>query len=139
MLNLILNNKENITSLELVKQINYFRKQKGNRTELKHSDLLKAIRDEFEEEINEGKISSVEYVDKKGKKRHMYKLTYNQAKQILFKESKYVRKSIIKYIEKLEKKLSNSSPRSFAEALKLAYEQQLNIEKQNIERGCRIV
>lgn len=139
MLNLILNNKGNITSLELVKQINYFRKQEGNRIELGHNDLLKIIRDEFSEEINEQKIQPVEYIDKKGEKRHMFKLTYNQAKQVLFKESKYVRKAIIKYIEKLENKLSKNSPRSFAEALKLVYEQQLNIEKQNTEIGCKIV
>ena len=40
--------QEKITSLELLKQINLFRGQDGNRTQLKHSDLLKVIRDEFE-------------------------------------------------------------------------------------------
>lgn len=49
--------KDTITSLELVKQINLFRKQDSNRTELGHNDLLKVIRDEFEEEISLGKIS----------------------------------------------------------------------------------
>lgn len=49
--------QEKITSLELLKQINLFRGQEGNRAQLKHSDLLKVIRDEFEEEMGMGKIS----------------------------------------------------------------------------------
>ncbi len=48
--------QEKITSLELLKQINLFREQEGNRAELKHNDLLKVIRNEFEEEIGMGKI-----------------------------------------------------------------------------------
>lgn len=53
--------QEKITSLELLKQINLFRGQEGNRTQLKHSDLLKVIRDEFEEEMGLGKISYTLY------------------------------------------------------------------------------
>lgn len=52
---------DGITSLDLKKQINLFRGQEGNRTQLKHSDLLKVIRDEFEEEIGMGKISYTLY------------------------------------------------------------------------------
>lgn len=51
--------KDKITSLDLLKQINYYRKQEGNRVELQHYDLLKIIRDEFSEEVNERKISPV--------------------------------------------------------------------------------
>lgn len=53
--------QEKITSLELLKQINLFRGQDGNRAQLKHSDLLKVIRDEFEEEMGMGKISYTPY------------------------------------------------------------------------------
>lgn len=102
-----LENKDKITSLELVKEINVFRKEEGDRAELKHSDLLKIIRDEFEEEINEGKISLVEYKDKKGENRPMFELTFNQAKQLLVRESKYVRKAVIRYIEKLENEIKD--------------------------------
>ena len=98
-------NKDRITSLELLDQINIFRKQEGNRAELQHYDLLKIIRDEFEEEINEGKISVVDYKDKKGELRPMYILTYNQAKQILVRESKFVRRAVIHYVERLEEEL----------------------------------
>lgn len=45
----ILERKNTVTSLELVEQINFFREQEGNKTELGHNDLLKIIRDEFEE------------------------------------------------------------------------------------------
>lgn len=103
-------NKDSITTLDLLKQINIFREQEGNRSELKHYDLLKIIRDEFEEEINEGKIPVVDYKDKKGELRPMYILTYNQAKQVLMRESKFVRKAVIHYIEELENKLKQNTP-----------------------------
>ena len=124
--------KETMTSLELVKEINLFREQEGNRSELKHSDLLKVIRDEFEDEINEGKISPVEYKDAKGEMRPMFVLTLSQAKQVLVRESKFVRKAVIAYIEKLETALKGKFqvPTTFAEALRLAAEQQEKIEKQ---------
>ena len=109
--------KNQITSLELLEQVNLFRKEeykeklkngtltkaeakRGKFVELE--DLLKIIRDEFSEEINEQKISLVEYKDKKGEKRPMFILTLNQAKQVLLRESKYVRRAIIHYIEVLE-------------------------------------
>lgn len=118
--------KETMTSLELVKEINLFREQEGNRSELKHSDLLKVIRDEFEDEINEGKISSVEYKDAKGEMRPMFELTLSQSKQVLVRESKFVRKAVIAYIEKLETalKVKFQVPTTFAEALRLAAVQQ---------------
>lgn len=111
--------KNQITSLELLEQVNLFRKEeykeklkngtltkaeakRGKFVELEHKDLLKIIRDEFSEEINEQKISLVEYKDKKGEKRPMFILTLNQAKQVLLRESKYVRRAIIHYIEVLE-------------------------------------
>lgn len=112
-------NKKTLSSLELLEQINLFRKEeyrekvknntlteaekkKGNFTELLHKSLLDIIRDEFSEEINEQKILPVEYKDKKGEKRPMFLLTLNQAKQVLLRESKYVRRAIIHYIEVLE-------------------------------------
>ena len=106
----VLENKNMITSLEILKQINIFRKQEGNRAELQHRDLLKIIRDEFEEEINEGKISPVTYKDKKGEERPMFRLTIPQAKQILLRESKFVRKAVIHYLEELEDRLKLSEP-----------------------------
>lgn len=98
-------NKAEMTSLKLVKEINIFREQEGNRAKLQHSDLLKIIRNEFDEEIGQGNISQSSYVNSQNKKQPMFDLTYAQAKQILLKESKFVRKATIKYIEKLENRL----------------------------------
>jgi prophage antirepressor len=123
--------KDTITSLELVEQINMFREQVEGKAELKHYDLLKIVRDEFEQEINEGKIPLVKYKDKKGEERPMYILTFNQAKQVLVRESKRVRKAVIEYIEKLENALKNKFqvPTNFKEALLLAVKQQEKIEE----------
>lgn len=106
-MNLII--KNNITSLELLEQINLFRKQEGNRVQLLHKTLLDIIRDEFFEEINEQKILPVEYKDKKGQLRPMFNLTLSQAKQVLVRESKFVRRVIIQYIESLEKSLNEAA------------------------------
>ena len=98
-----------MTSLELLEQINFFRKQEGNRAELQHSDLLKIIRDEFEEEINEGKISCGSYKDKQNQNRPMYILTLNQSRQVLVRESKFVRRKVINYITTLENELDKKN------------------------------
>ncbi|PGH20605.1 transcriptional regulator [Fusobacterium polymorphum] len=111
--------KNQITSLELLDQINLFRKEeykeklknntlteaqkkRGKAVKLEHYDLLDIIRDEFEKEITDGKISVSEYKDTTGRKLPMFILTLNQAKQVLLRESKYVRRAIITYIEVLE-------------------------------------
>lgn len=98
-------NKDRITSLELLDQINIFRKQEGNRAVLQHKDLLKIIRDEFEEEIDWRKISPMSYKDSYDREQPMFVLSYNQAKQVLLRESKFVRRAVIHYVEKLEEEL----------------------------------
>ena len=120
--------KENeITSLDLLKEINLFREQEyyykiennlplgkvenknGRFTELQHNDLLKIIRDEFEEEIQQGKISQLQNTIKTNnggsKDIPYFILTLDEAKQVLMRESKYVRKGVIAYINALEKKV----------------------------------
>lgn len=129
--------KESINSKDLLKQINYFRemeyqekkennllteaqKKRGHYIELQHNDLLKKIRDEFNIQVNEGKISLVEnkiiptsvegifettYRDNKGELRPMFILTIDQAKQVLMRESKVVRKAVIQYLNLLEKRI----------------------------------
>ena len=129
--------KESINSKDLLKQINYFRemeyqekkennllteaqKKRGHYIELQHNDLLKKIRDEFNIQVNEGKISLVEnkiiptsvegifettYKDDKGELRPMFILTIDQAKQVLMRESKVVRKAVIQYLNLLEKRI----------------------------------
>lgn len=98
----IINNNQTITSLELLEQINFFRKEEGKKTKTQHYDLLKIIRSEFEEEIHEGKISCGSYKDKQNQNRPMFELTTAQAKQVLVRESKFVRKAVIHKLEELE-------------------------------------
>ena len=129
--------KESINSKELLKQINYFRemeyqereangtlteaqKKRGHYIELRHDNLLRTIRDEFNIQDNhlnfeevENKIiaTSVEgifettYKDNKGEFRTMFILTIDQAKQVLLRESKVVRKAVIQYLNLLEKRI----------------------------------
>lgn len=57
----------------------------------------------------------------------MFSLSTSQAKQLLVRESKYVRKAVIKYLERLEVSLiiPNNEvmkiPENYADAVKLAY------------------
>ncbi len=48
-----------IKSNELCDIINQFRLDEGRKTMLEHYDLLKIIRDEFDEEIDDGNISVI--------------------------------------------------------------------------------
>ena len=78
------------------------------------------VKDEFNIQVNEGKISLVEnkiistsvegifettYKDDKGELRPMFILTIDQAKQVLLRESKVVRKAVIQYLNLLEKRI----------------------------------
>lgn len=108
-----LNHKDGyITSLELLEQINFFRKQDSNKTELRHDTLLNIIRDEFDDEIHAQKIlvmfQDVKIGNGATRKSLYYILTYDQGKQVLMRESKFVRKSVIKYIQALEEKNKQS-------------------------------
>ena len=126
--------KENINSKDLLKQINYFRemeyqekkennllteaqKKRGHYIELTHDNLLKIIRDEFNIKVNAVNKNAVKnnnhyngpvettYKDDKGELRPMFILTIDQAKQVLMRESKVVRKAVIQYLNLLEKRI----------------------------------
>lgn len=61
--------------------------------------MLKVIRNEFEEEISQGKIYSSEYISDRGRKYPMFDLTLNQSKQVLLRESRFVRRNVVNAIE----------------------------------------
>ena len=152
-----LRNENEITSLELLKEVNKLREleynykvenglelgkvelKNGRYTELRHDNLINIIRDEFEEEINALKILEVTYKDKKGELRPMYILTLSQAKQIFSRESKFVRKRMIKYIEKLEQEIEKPKEYTIKELLQMQLEsiekiEQLELENKNKEK-----
>ena len=89
-----LTKKESMTSLELLKEINIFREKEGKEIEMQHKTLLGIIRDEFEEEISQQELLPSNYYSR-GKEFPMFILTLAQAKQVLSRESKFVRKAVI--------------------------------------------
>jgi len=134
--------KESINSKDLLKQINHFRemeyqekkennllteaqKKRGHYIELRHDNLLRTIKDEFnikidllnfEETLKEivkqknepiyiDGIFVSTYIDKWNRPQPMFILTIDQAKQVLMRESKVVRKAVIQYLNLLEKRI----------------------------------
>lgn len=100
--------KDRITSLELLEQINLFRKQEGKKKDLRHDTLRDIIKDEFEEEILFQKILEKFISSNGGRPIKSFELTLNQAKQVLMRESKFVRRAVIHYIERLENALKSN-------------------------------
>lgn len=130
--------KESINSKELLKQINIFRemeykereasntlteaeKKRGHYTKLRHDNLLRTIRDEFNIKIDllnfeemlkekekpiyiDGVFIST-YKDKYDREQIMFILTIDQAKQVLLRESRIVRRKVIEYLNLLEKRI----------------------------------
>ena len=94
--------KKTITSLELVEQINLFRKEEGKDVELQHKTMLAIIRDEFEEEIGQQKILPTSYKDQWNREQPMFELTIAQGKQVLLRESKFVRRHVVAWLEHFE-------------------------------------
>lgn len=131
------NKKETVTSLELLEQINFFRREEGNRSELEHRNLLSIIRDEFKEEISLLEIKQREYFNSRNQKQPMFELTLNQAKRVLTRESIFVRKAVFEYIEKLEERLKyevHKLPTTYLEAL----EELVAREKMLIEQKPKV-
>jgi|688.fasta_scaffold19419_7 anti-repressor protein len=142
---LIKNTPEKITSIELVKQINFLRAKEENKAELQHKSLLDIIRDEFEEEINRQEILPINYMDNRNRPQPMFSLTISQAKQVLVRESKFVRKAIISYLEVLEEKLKKPQepllPQTYIGALKAliaSEEEKEKLQKQLTIQSAKI-
>ena len=133
-----LTKKESMTSLELLKEINIFREKEGKETEMQHKTLLGIIRDEFEEEISQQELLLSNYYSR-GKEFPMFILTLAQAKQVLSRESKFVRKAVIQYIENLEKELKEVLPQlSEMEMIVKIANSQIAMDKKFIEMDNKI-
>ena len=150
----ILKDNNTITSLELLEQINFFRKEEGKKKELQHKTLLNIIRDEFDDEIHEQKIllmfRDVKIGNGATRKEPYYILTIQQGKQVLTRESKFVRKKVIHRLEELENYIQQpkqkilSVPEFLFEQSKLMieYDERLsNIENKiaNFEKNNNLV
>ena len=97
------NEEKRFSSLFICDEINKFRDLEGNRSKLRHSDLLAKIEKEFEEEIHQRKISlqfNIRQLPNKGTAQDKYyELTYEQSLQLLMGESRYVRKGVIEVLK----------------------------------------
>lgn len=122
-----INNKTEWTSVELVDVINHFRTLDGKKTQLRHDTLLNILRDEFSEEISLQNILERTYTNSRGQTYPMYKLSNSQAKQILVRESKAVRRAVIKLLEYLEQ-YNNHNLKVLNEREAYLYEQGLIID-----------
>lgn len=122
-----INNKTEWTSVELVDVINHFRTLDGKKTQLRHDTLLNILRDEFSEEISLQNILERTYTNSRGQTYPMYKLSNSQAKQILVRESKAVRRAVIKLLEYLEQH-NNHNLKVLNEREAYLYEQGLIID-----------
>jgi len=120
---MIANKEIRMTSVEVTDMINQFREMEGNRSELRHSDLMRKIEKELEMGkslglSNERNISLVEYVDKKGEIRPCYSLDRDTIISLTVTESFLVRRKMIEYINKLEEELQKYKlPQTYKEAL----------------------
>lgn len=118
--------KKTITSLELVEQINLFRKEEGKDVELQHKTMLAIIRDEFEEEIGQQKILPTSYKDQWNREQPMFELTIAQGKQVLLRESKFVRRHVVAWLERFEE---SNKPMTAGEILMAQAQGMIALEK----------
>lgn len=121
-----INSEKLFTSKYLVEQINLFRKEEGNGVEVEHSDLLKKIQKEFDEEIGQGKISPTSYLDASNRQSKCYELNFEQSLQILMSESKTVRKRCVDVMKEQQKQIEELKkpklPTDYLSALKALVE-----------------
>lgn len=124
----IANRSAVISSVDLVKMINSFRKEeydlKAKRqadngevitvkyTELEHGNFLKSVDKEIETMDLLGLEPHVNfyggsYADKQGQQRRCFHMTRDGALQMLNKESTYVRVKTVEYVDTLENRLSS--------------------------------
>lgn len=118
--------KKTITSLELVEQINLFRKEEGKDVELQHKSMLAIIRDEFEEEIGQQKILPTSYKDQWNREQPMFELSIAQGKQVLLRESKFVRRHVVAWLERFKE---SNKPMTAGEILMAQAQGMIALEK----------
>ncbi|NFH80315.1 hypothetical protein FDA09_10370 [Clostridium botulinum] len=126
----VLNQKDlTIKSTKLVEIINEFRKVESEARgekyiELQHYDFMKKIKKEIKtlESLglcNEGNISVVEYIDKKGEKRPCFELNASGMRMMLNAESTLVRYKTEEYISNLEDNIKNLAIENYKLKLEL--------------------
>lgn len=138
-LDLRLIDNERVSSLQLLEIINKLRSEeyelkeelgtlteielkRGKYVKITHDRFIKTIKDEFEEDIKEEGVSflkTIPYINEQNNQTYyFYELDLEQARRVLTRESKFVRRRVIKYIHKLEEEIhklrnANNSKKDF--------------------------
>lgn len=102
---------------------------------MRHADVMRSIRnmEEAWRQVNQRNFALVDYLDAKGEKRPMYKLSKTECLYIATKFNDVARAKLVLRWEELELEKRNGGfqvPRSFSEALMLAANQAKQIEEQ---------
>lgn len=96
---------QTMTSLELLGVINGYRRQFGYKSILQHKNLLRSIRNEFEEEIANNELKQTYFIDSMNRKQPIFNLTHNQCLELLLLESSHVRRIVLKHLDELENRV----------------------------------
>lgn len=117
---------------ELVAKETMTSKEIADITGKQHAHVMRDIRGLLEQGVNESNFGLVEYKDAKGENRPMYVLTKKGCLILASGYDAVLREKIINRWEELEMKEKQKFqvPTTFAEALRLAAEQQEKIEEQ---------
>ena len=88
---------------------------------------MNIIRDEFEEEIGLQKILETHYIHPQNKQKYpMFELTIAQGKQVLLRESKFVRRHVVAWLERFEE---SNKPMTAGEILMAQAQGMIALEK----------
>ena len=119
------NQKDKVSSIHLLQAINDLREKSGE-SQVRHNDFHARVADELEGEHYESFV-----VKNPNKTQSTYfLLSFDQAKLVAMRESKTVRRQVLDRIKALEERPQFQIPQNFAEALRLAADQQETIQTQ---------
>lgn len=120
-MNLVTSSAITMDSLELLRLVNIAREDSDEKP-VRHNDFVARCRDELDGEYYESFV--VQNLNKTGSE--VLRLTPDQCKLVAMRESKSVRRQVLVALNQMAPAL----PKNFAEALRLAADQQEQIEQQ---------
>lgn len=122
-------NTETMTTIQLREMINEARTAFGE-VKVRNDQLLARIEDELEDEL--GVCKTIAH-PQSGVQMRYYDLTLEQCTLVGMRESKGVRRSVLAKLKELEAQQVPAVPKTFADALRLAADQQEQIDKLALE------
>jgi len=118
-----------MSSLELVEFINADRKERGDNTELAHSDFLKKVA----AVIKDARSFSSIYFDSMNREKPCYKFPKREACLLAMSYSYELQAKVFDRMTEMEAKQAHQIPQTFSAALRLAGELQEKVESLQLE------